>query len=106
MATRGAKKGSTITFYTEKEIEIIERTAKNGKRNNQNVAHLSKLLGRPTTGLYAKYAQIKKKLGISRRSKKTTEGTTKTVQLSKEMKLQFPAKSVVVENNRIIVYFK
>lgn len=106
MATRGAKKGSTITFYTEKEIEIIERVAKNGKKGKDNIVHLSKLLGRPASGLYAKYAQIKKKLGIARRSKKPTEGTTKTVQLSKEMKLQFPAKSVVVENNRIIVYFK
>jgi len=106
MATRGIKKGSTISFYTQKEIEIIEKVAKNGKKGKENVAHLSKLLGRPAMGLNQKYVQIRKKLGIANKNVRTSEGTTKTVQLSKEMKLQFPAKSVVVENNRIIVYFK
>ena len=103
---RGAKKGSTISFYTTKEIEIIERTAKNGKKGKDNVAYLSKLLGRPSLGLNQKYTQIRKKLGMINKNKRTSEGTTKTVNLSKDMKLQFPAKSVVVENNRIIVYFK
>lgn len=106
MATRGAKKGSTISFYTQKEIEIIERTAKNGKKGNVNVAYLAKLLGRPEPGLNQKYIQIKKRLGIQTRVPKKSEATVKTLQLSKDMKLQFPAKNVVVENNRIIVYFK
>ena len=106
MATRGVKKGSTISFYTQKEIEIIEKVAKNGKKGKENIVHLSKMLGRPAAGLNQKYIQIRKKLGIANLNKRTSEGVTKTVQLSKEMKLQFPAKSVVVENNRIIVYFK
>lgn len=106
MATKGVKKGSTISFYTQKEIEIIERVAKNGKKGKENIVHLSKLLGRPATGIGSKYLAIRKKLGIARKHIRTSEGTTKTVHLSKEMKLQFPAKSVVVENNRIIVYFK
>ena len=106
MATKGVKKGSTISFYTQNEIEIIERVAKNGKKGKENIVHLSKLLGRPATGIGSKYLQIRKKLGIANLNKRTSEGKTKTVQLSKEMTLQFPAKSVVVENNRIIVYFK
>ena len=48
MATKGVKKGSTISFYTQKEIEIIERVAKNGKKGKENIVHLSKLLGKIT----------------------------------------------------------
>lgn len=106
MATRGTKKGSTISFYTEKELNIIERTVKNGKKVKDNVVYLSKLLGRPESGVYAKYIEERKRLGLNNRKRKSPEAAVKTVELSKEMKLQFPAKSVVVENNRIIVYFK
>lgn len=106
MATRGAKKGSTISFYTEKELNIIEKAVKNGKKVKENLTYLSKILGRPESGIYAKYISERKRLGLDSRKRKSPEEAAKTINLSKDMKLQFPAKNIVVENNRIIVYFK
>jgi hypothetical protein len=102
---RGVKKGSTISFYTQKEIELIERISKNGKKHKENVELLAKRLNRPESGISVKYRQIRRESGNVRKIVRK-EATTKTIQLSKEMVLQFPATNVLIENNRIIVYFK
>jgi hypothetical protein len=103
--SRGVKKGSKIKFYTQKEIQIMERVMKNGDNHKENVEILSKQLNRSITGVSVKYRELRRESGDVRKINRN-ETVTKTVELPENTILNFPAKSVVVENNRIIVYFK
>ena len=103
---RGIAKGSTIKFYTQQEVEIIEEAVKNGKKTKDNLSMLSKKLKRPLSGIYPKYLAVKKNLGLNRKKNKAGIATRmEAIQFPKNVLLEFPAKKVVITDDRITVFF-
>ena len=87
-------KRKTITFYTQREIDVIERVVKNGKRDGDNIELLSKRLKRPLSGMVAKYGEGEKPLN------------KKSVEFPTDVTLEFAAKRIMLQEGRLIVYFK
>jgi hypothetical protein len=102
-------KNKTVTFYTQKEIETIEKYVKNGKSVKLNVEDLSNKLKRPMTGIYAKYLQTKNRLGLSKKTEikiRKEMKETKTVVFPTDATIEFSAKRVLVQDGKVIIYFK
>ena len=102
-------KNKTITFYTQKEIETIEKYVKNGKSAKINVEDLSNKLKRPMTGIYAKYLQTRNKLGLSKKTEvkiRKEMKETKTVVFPTDATIEFSAKRILVQDGKVIIYFK
>ena len=101
-------KRKTITFYTQREIDVIERVVKNGKRDGDNIELLSKRLKRPLSGMVAKYGEVKKRLGLKRAYKKEGEKplNKKSVEFPTDVTLEFAAERIMLQEGRLIVYFK
>jgi hypothetical protein len=98
----------TIRFYSEKEIEILKRVATNKKSHEENIAYLSKVLKRPITGVAAKYLNVRREMGVARKHTKTIdkEIKSKSIEFPKDITLEFSSKKVLIQNDKIIIYFK
>lgn len=101
----------TIAFYTEKEEEIIKKAVEAKKPRGITVQQLAVRLKRPESGVSAKYNEIKKRMGLTRVHTKsygfTAGSKPENVSLNKSVKtIQFDCHHAVLENNRIIIYFK
>jgi len=106
-------KKKTIVFYSQEELNTIKAYAHNGQKTKKNVNALVKLLGRPRSGVYAKYLGIKKELKkdtLSYIPEAATPGklnleAKKIVHVPKGMIMEFPASRVHIEEGKITLYF-
>ncbi len=111
--SKATKSKKTIVFYTQEELDTIRKYITNGKKTKVNVEELSKILKRPKTGLYFKYLAVRRNEKLTairkKREPKVIELEAKKVKkgidIPKGMVLEFPASKILVEENKVTLFF-